>query len=142
MISGIDSQQSYVAQMQSQTQQAGRKPPSAEDMFSKLSADVGGDGTTVSKDQLDELISKLESSDSSSEDQKKLGFLKQLQSSWDTISGGEDSITVDDISSNMEALKPPQGGPPPQGMSGSKMNWQDPSSITADQLESPIDIRV
>lgn len=154
----------------SQLQQTAKKPPSAEDMFSRLTEDVGGDGSTITKDQLDSYIESLGSSDS--EDKGKLGFLKQLQSNWDEISGGEDSISVDDLENGMDLLKPPQGGPPPMGAMGSASgvssisdlnstllesllsnnsdssssyslyNWQDPSTVTKEQLQSPINLLI
>lgn len=135
-INGIDSQQSYVAQ----AQQSPSKPPSSEDMFKKLSQDVGGDGKNITKDQLESYIKELESSYNSSKDKGEWGFLKQLDSNWDKISGGNDSITADNLKSNMDLLRPPKGqGGPPQG---ERHDWQDPSTISSDQLEPPIDIRV
>lgn len=139
MVNGISSsQQAY----SSQIQQTGKKPPSADEMFTKLTEDLGGDGTSITKDQLESYISELESS-SSTEDKGKLGFLKQLQSNFDTISGGSDSITAEDLENGMEYLKPPEG---PQG--GSKPSatdifsslsskvGADENGITKDQLES------
>lgn len=213
MVNGINSQQTTSL---TQLQQTNKKPPSAEEMFKKLTEDLGGDGTTINKEDLDNYIEELESSGS---DDKKLGFLKQLSANFDKISGGDDSITVDELESGMDYLKPPemakggaQGTPPDpskmfedlsskvgadsngitldnlqsyleklqssngdskeiemvskliedfdslagdsgtitassmqsgmQAMFNSRMQWQDPSTITSDQLQSPIDLRV
>jgi hypothetical protein len=212
MVNGINSQSTSISQLQ----QTNRKPPSAEDMFKKLTEELGGDGTTINKEDLDSYIEELESSGS---DDKKLGFLKQLSANFDKISGGDDSITVDELKSGMDYLKPPemakggaQGTPPDpskmfedlstkvgasssgiteedlqtyleklqansgdskeiemiskliedfdtlsgdsetitassmqsgmQTMFNSRMQWQDPSTITSDQLQPPIDLRV
>jgi len=220
MISGVNSQDSSMLQ----AMQGRKQPPSADEMFGKLTNDLGGDGQTITKDQLDSYIEKLESSDSGNEDKGKLGFLKQLQSNWDKVSGGSDGITAENLKTGMDYLKPPSkgeggGGAPPsasnvfsdllknidsdddeiskseleeyleklqengddnskeaklvsnminnfdsisggadsitasafqssfnslfsQGTTNSRYNWQDPSTITSDQLQSPIDIRV
>ncbi|MDD3012678.1 MAG: hypothetical protein PHC34_03135 [Candidatus Gastranaerophilales bacterium] len=211
MVNSVSSSQSA-----SQVQQAYRKQPSAEEMFKKLTEEVGGDGTSITKDDLNSYISELES-DSTSNDKGKLGFLKQLASNFDKVSGGKDSITADDLKSGMEYLKPPSGaqggfklsaadifsnlsskvGTDDKGITkddlqtylkklqnsgssdtketeliskliedfdnvsggtdyitssslqnafqsqaNSRQQWQDPSTITSDQLQSPIDIKV
>lgn len=66
---------------------------STEDMFKKLSEQMGGDGKTITKDELDSYIENADEDMSST----KLDALKSLQSNWDTISNGEDSITFSDV---------------------------------------------
>lgn len=68
-----------------------------EDMFKSLSIEMGGDGKAITKSQLDSYIDKAESG-SIKIGKQKLSALKQIQKNWDTISKGEDSISV----SNME----------------------------------------
>ena len=139
MINGINSQQSYV----SQSMQTQRKPPSADEMFKNLTKDLGSDGTSITKDQLESYIKKLES-ESSDSDKGKLGFLKQLSANFDKISGGSDSITAENLKDGMEYLKPPSGA---QGGSQAKSPADmfsdlstkvgaDDSGITKDELES------
>lgn len=70
---------------------------SNEGAFSKLSKSIGGDGSTISKDQVDSFISKSNSDDSNSVDKKKLELLKKVQSNWNNISGGKDNITEGDL---------------------------------------------
>lgn len=86
----------------------GSKTKSTDDMFKKLSDDVGGDGKTITKKQLEDYISSLESDTSSTADKGKLGFLKQLDSNWDNISNGKDSITSSDLAAGKKYLTPPQ----------------------------------
>jgi len=138
MVNGIGSQNSYDV---SQIQQTNRKPPSAEDMFQRLTNDIGGDGKTISKEDLDSYISELESGTDG--DKGKLGFLKQLSSKFDQISGGKDNITVDDLKNGRDILKPQggfQGAPPPTDFSKmfSKLSsniGSDDDSISIDELE-------
>lgn len=67
-----------------------------EDIFKQLSYEMGGDGSSISKDQLDNYINKAESGDISITKQK-LHALKQIQKNWDTISNGKDNISYSDI---------------------------------------------
>jgi Ca2+-binding EF-hand superfamily protein len=83
------------------------KSKSASEIFNQLSEEVGGDGKTVTKSQLESYISNLESDTSNSSNKRKLGFLKQLDKNWDKISNGSDSITADDIKAGMSYLAPP-----------------------------------
>lgn len=89
---------------------------SASDLFSKLTNDLGGDGKTITKSELESYIKKVESDNSGSEDKRKLGLLKQLDANWDKISGGSDSITESQLESGMSYLQPPA---PPTGGAGS-----------------------
>lgn len=69
-------------------------------IFKKLSIDMGGDGKSITKDQLDSYISNAENGTVSISD-NELKALKTMQSKWDTISKGSDSITY----SNMSGFK-------------------------------------
>jgi len=137
-INSVDSQQSYV----SQSQQTQRKAPSADDMFKKLTQDVGGDGKTVTKDQLESYIKNLESDSSSDTDKGKLGFLKQLDANFDKISSGSDSITATDLKKGMSSLKPPSGGakgangPDNTKSTSSSSSSSNSSELTKDQLQN------
>lgn len=69
----------------------------AKTIFKELSIDMGGDGKTITKDQLDSYVSDAESGNLSiSNDELK--SLKTLQSSWKTVSEGGDSITYANVS--------------------------------------------
>jgi len=67
-----------------------------EEVFKKLSFEMGGDGKSITKDQLDTYIKKADSG-SIRIDDSKLNALKKIQEHWDTISKGEDSITSEDM---------------------------------------------
>lgn len=81
---------------------------SDDELFKKLSEDVGGDGKTITKQQLEDYIAKVESNASVTEDKGKLGFLKQLDKNWDKISNGSDSITSADLKAGKSYLAPPK----------------------------------
>lgn len=80
-----------------------------EDIFKQLSLEMGGDGKTITKDQLDNYIGKAESGDISITKQK-LHALKQIQKNWDTISNGEDSIDYGDMDKYKTLLFATLGG--------------------------------
>jgi hypothetical protein len=116
-----------------------RQPPSAADMLSHISQEAGGDGKTITKDQLQSLIDKAK------KDGKDPKMLEDLMSNFDKISSDGKSITASDLEKAMKngTLQPP--GKPPEGKEGaanSRNDYQDPTTVTDDQLESPIDIRV
>lgn len=67
-----------------------------EEMFKRLSIEMGGDGSKITKSQLDSYIDKAESN-SIKISREKLSALKQIQKNWDTISNGEDSISADNM---------------------------------------------
>lgn len=74
----------------------GKHKVTLEEMFKRLSVQMGGDGKTISKKQLDAYINKAESGNikiSSSE----LKALKKLQAKWDDISKGKDTISFADM---------------------------------------------
>ncbi len=82
---------------------------SASDIFAKLTDEVGGDGTSITKDQLEDYISTVESDTTGTYDKGSLGFLKQLDENWDSISDDE-VLTEDELSAGMSYLKPPSAG--------------------------------
>jgi|GEM_PF-4133792 len=100
MVNGINSNQSSVttAMMPGIT----RKSP--EDMFKQLSKDAGGDGTSITKDQLQAYVTKLK------EEGKDAKPLDDILSNFDEISNGSDSITASDIDTAMKngTLKAPE----------------------------------
>lgn len=73
-----------------------------DEMFKRLSLEMGGDGKTITKDQLDSYIDKAEEHSIKISRQKLLA-LKQMQKNWDIISKGEDSISAGNLE-GQEAL--------------------------------------
>jgi len=67
-----------------------------EEIFKSLSLEMGGDGSKITKDQLNKYIDKAESGNIKV-DKKKLNALKEIQKNWDAISKGEDNITYGDF---------------------------------------------
>lgn len=67
-----------------------------EEVFKDLSYELGGDGKTINKKNLDEYIDKADQG-LQKVDKNKLKALKDIQKHWDEISDGKDSITYDDI---------------------------------------------
>lgn len=67
-----------------------------EEMFKYLSIEMGGDGKSITKSQLDSYIEEAKSH-SMKISKQKLSALKQIQKNWDTISKGEDSISAGDM---------------------------------------------
>lgn len=74
----------------------GKKKVSLEEMFKSLSLEMGGDGNTITKKQLDTYIAKAESG-AIKVSNAKLKALKKLQEKWDDISKGKDSISFSDL---------------------------------------------
>lgn len=74
-----------------------------KEIFKKLSVDVGSDGKTISKDQLDSYVKKAESGKIDISDEELSG-LQDMQENWDKISQGSDSITYADMSQNKDVL--------------------------------------
>lgn len=74
----------------------GKKKLTLDEMFKRLSLEMGGDGKTITKKQLDDYINNA-SSGKIKVGEPKLTALKMMQKNWDTISGGKDSITVDNM---------------------------------------------
>lgn len=67
-----------------------------EEMFRRLSLEMGGDGEKITKDQLDEYVNKIEAGKIKAS-KEKIYALKYMQKNWDEISGGKDVITMGDM---------------------------------------------
>lgn len=67
-----------------------------DEMFKRLSLEVGGDGKTITKKQLDDYIAKANNG-SIDVSKAKLKALTTIQKHWDEISGNKDSITAGDM---------------------------------------------
>lgn len=67
-----------------------------EDMFRMLSFSLGGDGTSITKEQLDDYIDKADSGDLKV-DSSRLKALKTMQKNWKTIAGDDDSLSFGDM---------------------------------------------
>lgn len=86
------------------------KTKKSEDMFAKLSKELGSDGTTITKDQLESAI------ESKKEAGEPTGFLEDMLANFDKISTGSDSegnavITSSDLDTAMKngtMPKPPE----------------------------------
>lgn len=74
----------------------GKSKIKSEDIFKSLSLEMGGDGKTITKKQLDDYISKAESGNTNI-DKSKLKALKNIQKHWDTIANGDDTLTYDEM---------------------------------------------
>jgi len=71
----------------------GKNKLTAAEMFKRLSLEMGGDGQTITKKQLNDYIDKADSG-SIKLSKQKLSALKEIRNEWDTISDGKDSISV------------------------------------------------
>lgn len=89
----------------------GKTKLSPKEMFKHLSLEMGGDGTKITKDQLDNYIKKAKSG-AIKISAKKLRALEQLQNNWDTISGKKDSITEGDLEKYIGILLDATAGGP------------------------------
>lgn len=78
-----------------------------KDIFKKLSIDVGGDGKSITKDQLDSYIKNAEDTKNGTVkiSDNELKALKTMQSKWDTISKGSDTITYANMTDSKDILK-------------------------------------
>lgn len=72
---------------------------SAKKIFENLSIDMGGDGKTITKDELNNYIASAQK-DTKKIPSEELTALKDLQANWDQISSGSDEIDYSDISAN------------------------------------------
>jgi len=68
----------------------------AKAIFQKLSVDLGSDGKSITKDQLDSYISEAKSGKVTISD-KELSSLKSLQKNWTQIADGGDEITYANV---------------------------------------------
>lgn len=74
----------------------GKKKMTTAEMFKRLSLEMGGDGNTITKKQLDDYIDKADSG-SVKLSKHKLSALKTLQKNWGEISQGKDNISAGDM---------------------------------------------
>lgn len=74
----------------------GKSNMSMEEVFKRLSFEMGGDGKSITKAQLDKYIDKADSG-ALKIDKSKINALKEIQKNWDTISEGEDTITYENM---------------------------------------------
>jgi len=110
-----------------------------EELFKKMSLEAGGDGTKINKEQLQTLEAKL------AKEGHNTGMIKDLIANFDKIANGKDSITSDDVKTAIQngTLKPPHKKDAKDDTKAPNINdYQDPSTITKEQLNPPIDIRV
>lgn len=76
----------------------------AKAIFKKLSIDVGSDGKTITKGQLDSYIAGIESGKTVVTDEVKEGLLS-ISENWDSISKGRESISSANVSGFSDVLK-------------------------------------
>lgn len=76
---------------------------SAKTIFKELSIDMGGDGSSITEDQLNSYISSAESGKISIGD-NELNALKSIQSNWSTLSLGSDSISYSNMNGSKDTL--------------------------------------
>lgn len=74
----------------------GKKDINMEEVFKRLSFEMGGDGKKITKEELDNYINNAKSGDIQV-DKEKLDALEMIQKDWDTISSGKDYITYGDM---------------------------------------------
>lgn len=70
-----------------------------KDIFRNLSLDVGGDGKSITKDQLDKYVDKAEDGKINIPD-KELSALQKLQDNWSKVADGGDKITYANVSAS------------------------------------------
>lgn len=118
-----------------QMMQGMHKPPSGEEMFSKLSLDAGGDGTSITKDQLQSFINTAKEKGMDTTD------FESLLSKFDEVSGGSNSITFESLDAAVQngTLEKPRGPKPPQGQGQGGPDYSRPFAINTD---APIDFSV
>lgn len=117
--------------MESLRPQGGPPPKDPADMFSDLSKKVGADDSGITEDDLQSYLQKLQ--EEGKGDSKEAELISNLIEDFDNASGGTDTITSNSLQKAFQSKMQERG----------LMNEpQDPSTITSDQLQSPIDIWV
>ena len=118
--------------MESMKPQRGAKgaPPDPSQMFNDLSKKVGAGDDGITKDDLESYLKKLQKNGG---DNKETELVSKLLKDFDNISGGTDTITADSLQKTFQSR---------MQHSGFGREPQDPSTITSDQLQPPIDITV
>ena len=76
----------------------GKKDITPQEVFKRLSLEIGGDGKSITKKQLDNYIAKADAG-LINIDKPRLNALKQIQKQWDNISQDGEQITYEDIKS-------------------------------------------
>ena len=117
--------------MESLKPQGGPPPKDAADMFGDLSQKVGADDSGITKDDLQSYLEKLQKEGNG--DGKEAEMISNLIEDFDNASGGTDCITSDSLQKAFQSKR--QSG-------AMNREPQDPATITVDQLQSPIDIRI
>jgi len=138
-INGIHTTEIQMSTQSMQRPPRPERPPKSDDAFKQLSLDAGGDGKSISKNQLQSLI------DEAQENGKDTGDLESLLSNFDKISNGSEKISLTNFDTAIEngILSIPNKNSENNGLTFSRRyNFQDPYTITASQLEPPIDLRV
>jgi len=67
-----------------------------QEEFKRLSYEMGGDGKTITKDQLDNYIKKADAG-LIDVDKTKLKALKRIQNNWDNIANGDNTLTFEEM---------------------------------------------
>jgi len=78
------------------TKYHGKKKATLEEMFKSLSLEMGGDGKTITKNELNSYIQKAENG-TIEINATKLKALKKMQENWDNISKDGENITFADL---------------------------------------------
>jgi len=126
--------------------------PSATQMFNNLAQEVGAtsgsassSATGITETQLTNYLAQLQSSSASTGtgDSRQTNFIQNLVNNFDQISSDGKTITASDLQSAFQngIIGPHQSGSAGTGSSNSG-EWQDPRTVTPDQLQPPIDISV
>lgn len=100
-------------------------------VFKRLSIEMGGDGNSITKNQLDNYIKKAEDGEINV-DKNKLNALIKIQNNWDNISNGKDSITYSDMKKCMILLAATMNG------GFTKTEIYDENSSTKNQIKDYI----
>lgn len=109
------------------------------DMFSDLSDKVGADDSGITKDDLESYLEELKSTGSASD--QEIEMISDLIENFDEVSDGTDVISADSLSTYVEnKMKNDSSNASIQTVVD--LEPQDPSTVTSEQLQSPIDIRI
>lgn len=79
------------------------KKMTPEDIFKALSFELGGDGKTITKKQIEDYLKKAESGEISA-GKTRINALKSILNNWGNISNGKDYITYGDMSGSIILL--------------------------------------
>jgi len=110
---------------------------SASAMFKNISNQVGAGSNGITQADLQSYASKLQSDGQG--DSKQAKMIDNMLSNFSKLSDGGSTITASSMQQGMVSLSSSQNTTATQG-TGTEP--QDPSTVTAEQLQSPIDIAV